>query len=379
MNKLKKVVCVFLSMTKRRKDNYYVFGSWWGNKFADNPKYLYLHMFSQGKNVMWVTKNEAVLNEMARAGYPVCMADSPEGIKACATAKYIIYCTGTADVNEYYIGGAVLVNLWHGIPLKKIMYDDNVNSTHKKLKSKIWDAITYLPYKKKYVVATSETVADIYEHAFRINRDHLPVWGQPRNDCFFDGSLTRKRYSYQNYEKLCVYMPTHRNEGKTSIDIDKIFDLDRLNEICKQNKTLFLIKKHYYHAQEITDLSEYPFIIDCTTEQLDTQELLYNADYLITDYSSCYIDYLLLNRPIIFYAYDFQHYLLDDREMYFEYEKVTPGSKAYDFTSFLVAFEKVISGQDEWKMARHDIVNLFYNEENQNLVSPNIAQKINNL
>lgn len=366
-------------MAKKRKKDFYVFGSWWGNKFADNPKYLYLYMLSQGKNVMWVTKNEAVRREMTCAGYPVCMADSPEGIKACSTAKYIIYCTSTADVNEYYIGGAVLINLWHGIPLKKIMYDDEINNTHKTVKAIIWDMVSYLPYKKRYIVATSDKVSEIYEHAFRVDQSHLLKWGQPRNDCFFDGNLKLKRYSSLNYEKLCVYMPTHRNEGKTSIDIASIFDLRKLNEICEQNKTLFLIKKHYYHNQEITDLSEYPFVIDCTTEQLDTQELLYNADCLITDYSSCYIDYLLLDRPIIFYAYDYQQYLQKDREMYFEFDAVTPGPKAYDFASFIDAIEKVISGQDKWMESRHEIINLFYDKANQNMVAPDIAKKMKNL
>lgn len=379
MGKINKIRNLYRSMHSKRDPNFFVFGSWWGNKFADNPKYLFLYMLSQGKTVMWVTKSETVLQDMKCQGYPVCMADSEEGIRACSTAKYIIYCTGTADVNENYIGGAVLINLWHGIPLKKIMYDDKINNSHRSLKSRGWDVVSYLPFKNRYIATTSDRVTEIYKHAFRMDRSHLLQWGQPRNDCFFDGSLNRREYSDIAYDKLIVYMPTHRNEGKTPIEIDKIFDLKKLNALCAKHNALFLIKKHYYHSSERADFTAFPYIIDCTSEQLDTQELLFNADCLITDYSSCYIDYLLLKRPILFYAYDYKDYLLNDREMYFNFEDVTPGPKSYEFAQFEIELEKTLSGQDEWGKRRTEITDLFYDRANQGRVSPSIVEKMRKL
>lgn len=51
------------------------------------------------------------------------------------------------------------------------------------------------------------------------------------------------------------------------------------------------------------------------------------CDLLITDYSSIYLDYLLLDRPIVFFAYDLEHYVERDRALYFTYESMTPGAR----------------------------------------------------
>ena len=67
--------------------------------------------------------------------------------------------------------------------------------------------------------------------------------------------------------------------------------------------------------------------------QLDIYPLLKHTDMMITDYSSIYFDYLLLDKPIIFYPYDFEQYTKDDRNLLFDYESMTPGPHCQDQTS----------------------------------------------
>ena len=88
-------------------------------------------------------------------------------------------------------------------------------------------------------------------------------------------------------------------------------------------------------------------------------ELLNLFDVLITDYSSIYIDYLLLDRPIIFIPYDKQEYL-NKRGMNFEYDKVTPGYKPENMEEFLQSLNKILLNKDEFKEDRkltNDIFN----------------------
>ena len=111
----------------------------------------------------------------------------------------------------------------------------------------------------------------------------------------------------------------------------------------------------------LENLEKYPHIIDITREDIDTQILTIESKALITDYSSIYIDYLLLDRPILFYCYDYKHYLEKDREMYFEYEDVTPGEKAENFDELFEQIKGVIeNGGDYGRKDRERVKNMFY-------------------
>ncbi len=65
-------------------------------------------------------------------------------------------------------------------------------------------------------------------------------------------------------------------------------------------------------------------VTDNNIEQ-DIYTVLNEFDCLITDYSSIYFDFLLTDKPIIFAPFDFKWYISNDRELYFDYKKVTPG------------------------------------------------------
>ena len=322
LSKSKDIANLIISTTRKRDSDLYVFGSWYGEKFADNPKYLYLYYLKNGKDAYWFTRNKNVYKELKKSNLPVLMAGTKEERYVSKRAKYFFYCCSLDDIDKYYAGGAVMINLWHGVPLKKIMYDDtyNYNTSNKTLYQKMSQWIFANTIKKNYVVATSKVFAEIYKHAFRVDESHILVNGQPRNDCFFDGSLIRKQYGDKQYKTQITYMPTMRNMGKDVIDLNKQMDLAAIDKLCREHEALFIIKKHFCHRTETTNLEGLENIIDLTTTTIDSQELLYNTDILITDYSSCYIDYMLLDRQIIFYAYDLDHYLAKDREMYFKYD-----------------------------------------------------------
>lgn len=381
--KIKKNILYFCdlykSILKKRDSSLYACGSWFGDKFADNSKYFYLYALKNGKKAVWITRNMEVYNQLKSANMPVALFGTKESKKICSKAKYVIVSTGKFDVEAQYIGGATIINLWHGIPLKKIAYDDHITSDAVSLHKRIWNKLSEIPTPNTYYFSTSEVISQIYKSCFRTNESHVIQIGQARNDAFFDGSLIEKKYSNIDYDKLVVYMPTHRNEGKTPVDVYSLFNLDVLNEYCKQNHILFLIKKHYYNRNDGAAVSGYSNIVDLTEESCDTQEILYNADILITDYSSCYIDYLLLDRPILFYAYDYAEYLKQDREMYFKYEDVTPGAKITTFNELLNELDEALNGNIQYKAELERVKNLFYAKSNQGLVCPHLMKEIGKL
>lgn len=79
-----------------------------------------------------ITKNESVCRKVRELGYEAYMFDSFKGILMQLRAKYVVVCNGISDVNHTFMGRAVFLNLWHGVPLKKVGYDDD--------KVKNWDS-----------------------------------------------------------------------------------------------------------------------------------------------------------------------------------------------------------------------------------------------
>ena len=167
----------------------------------------------------------------------------------------------------------------------------------------------------------------------------------------------------EKYNKIILYMPTHRKDGKETMLMNIILNLDAIDEICKKNNTLFIIKKHYYHKNEIEDLSKYKNIIDVTNVELDSQMLLYQSDILITDYSSCAFDFLLLNRPIIYYCYDIIDYITNDRDLFMPFEKSVAGIIAETKDKLEASIQDALNNSMFMKEKREDIMEIFYDSD----------------
>ncbi len=382
MNKIKKGLrlilkyfVMYLTMLMPRDKHLYVFGAWLGERFADNSKQLFLEAQKRkGIRAVWIAKEESVIEEVRRLGYEAYRWGSLKAVLLQLRAKYAVVSNGISDLQHTYLGRAVIIDLWHGVPLKKVCYDDKYEKDWDSKKQKIRDKIINVPLGRMYYVATSETFVPIYQSAFRRKKEQIICLGQPRCDIFFEKSQSEPYFQGKN---IILYCPTHRKEGKEQMDVEKLFDLPRLEEFLEKSGYYFIIKKHFYHRNEIQNLEKYPHIIDITNEDMDVQRLIMEAKALITDYSSIYIDYLLLDKPLLFYCYDYQRYLANDREMYFEYDTVTPGVKAENFDELFEELEKFAkTGADYEKGDRERVKNLFYCKKGQAAVGSALLDMI---
>lgn len=377
MRKILKYLRLFFSCLIPKSKRIFVFGSWLGKKNADNPWYFFLAANKRPEiRAVWITRDEGICKELSEQGYEVYMYNSFKGRWIQMRAGYVFMCTDHVDVDDSAIGRSTIINLWHGIPLKKILHDDTITFVPRP--NNALYRFSYLPYRKEFVLSSSETITKIYLSAFRTTRDKILQLGQPRNDVFYSDEVNPVKEKFNFDGKIILYMPTHRNEGATEIDCNKLFDLPKLNEFCKRNNCLFLIKKHFYHRNDTPSMLEgLDNIRDITSQSFDSQLLLKAADLLITDYSSCYIDYLLLNRPVLYFNYDMDNYLANDREMYFPYEEVTPGFKAANFEELLGCLKDVIElGKDDFAGERERVCDMMYAKEAQQPVSDILLDRI---
>ena len=114
-----------------KNKNIWIFGSWFGEKYIDNSKYFFEYINEKHLNVraVWLTRSKKVLKFIRNRGYEAYLTYS---IKGCwfsiRSGVAIIAQVLRTDLNHYALSnGTKIIQLWHGIPLKKIMYDSKRN------------------------------------------------------------------------------------------------------------------------------------------------------------------------------------------------------------------------------------------------------------
>ncbi len=189
--------------------------------------------------------------------------------------------------------GPIQVNLWHGMPIKKIgVY------RHKKL----------LYYYGDFAISTSPLYSDILSKAFGIHKKSILPFGLPRNDILLKNN--KKFFNKQNL-KLVLWLPTFRKTDsftkiKDSTKENFLMEwplnfLDKLNITAKKYKILIIIKTHPLDSLKISKkYSNVTFLnnINLVRMNLDLHELISVSDGLISDISSVIIDYILKKKPL---------------------------------------------------------------------------------
>lgn len=249
----------------------------------------------------------------------------------------------------------LIINLWHGVPLKKIaLLDPNLKKAARIYFKKIFsDNYTC-------VLTTSNQLVPLMAQSFAIPEALIRVWGQPRNDGIFqlndrEEILNRIYPDLPEYQKAVLYAPTFRDYGAVRLFPFDDFDLNKMENYLEEHKMLLFIRTHVAEQGSATPYLGRRIRFLGNEQAEDVTGILNIFDCLITDYSSIYIDYLLTGKPMIFLPYDRQQYL-DGRGMNFEYDDVTPGPKPETFAGFLEALSQ---DDDSWKSERERVNRLF--------------------
>ena len=364
----------FLSFLIPRNPKLWLFGSTFGNRFADNPKYFYLYcnQFHKdrkngGIRAVWITKQKEIVKLLRKNGYEVYYRYSLKGIWCCLRGKVYIFDNYSKDISFWLSGGAVKINLWHGIPLKKIQKDNCFDQVRN---SKKWSdrwryALRRMTDEKPshYILTTSKKLISIFSSAFGTKR--VLTSGYPRNDSLLSEKISNlktkqeiqdekrlfKIYQQEKFEKIIFYMPTFRDSEEKFFHI---ISFERLNRYLLENKYLLCVKLHPKSKLEkkFHELEKEKSPIIVLHSEDDPYIFLKKADMLITDYSSIFFDYLYLNRPLVFFDYDKEEYLTHSRKFYFDYNKITPGKKAETMEELFAAINQGFEYKQEWEEQR---------------------------
>jgi len=292
---------------------------------GNNLKALLVESSSQKDNTILLTDNENQREEFAKIGVETKKLHSLSGFWTLARAQKIVQDQGdfTHPLN-LLLSTQEKIQMWHGVPLKIL--------------NRLF-GITY-----DWMISTSDYVNASSLKSVIDAKNYIDL-GYPRNDLLLkDHSerdlvlCDRKLYDrakdafVDNKRKVIVYMPTHR-ESATSIGKAPSplmpLDFESLNTFCSENNFWMVVKLHPFVMQFQSDFSppEGYSNLSFHSAQGDIYPLLKYTDVLITDYSSIYFDFLLLDRPIVFFDYDYEEYSSNMGGFYYDYEKNAPGIK----------------------------------------------------
>jgi CDP-glycerol glycerophosphotransferase (TagB/SpsB family) len=323
--------------------------------FADNARCMWEYVINvPNLKTVWIVENSKMYDLMKKSDINVYLKNSLGGAIQMMRAKH--YVVTHSQLRNIKSKNQVMINVWHGMPLKG-MGSLNKSDTPKGVKT--------LSESVDYLISTSKIMKHIMASCFNIDSYKVIVTGQPRNDKLFnsDGKSCLSKIlgiNIDNYSKIILYTPTFRHgvptfkqdirnwiEGnvlKENFFHMNDYDEQKFFDFLQKNNYLFVVKLHPFEenlVDENTTLSDNCVLIKSSdfNIEIDLYNTLNAFDLLITDYSSIYFDYLLLDRPIVFTRTDFEKYE-DTRGFVFDdIEFWTPGEKATNFESLIKAIE----------------------------------------
>lgn len=341
----------WISFITPRKKNIWLFGSTFGRRFADNPRYLYIYVSNHYRNEIrpiWLSHTKSVVSFLQEQGYEAYYYHSLKGIWYGLRAKVYIFDNYSKDINFWTSGGAIKVNLWHGTGNKKAnhdnMFDFVRHPRNKKEKFITWLRRLSDEKPHHYTLATSEPLALITSSAFNTQLEHVIIDGYPRNDAMrlkeFPKLMNQQEENnYKNViewqkqgKKIIFYMPTFR-ESETKFF--QVMNLEIFNEFLQMNNFMFGIKLHPKSKlkQEFANIS-YSNIFNIEAD-IDPYTFLGCVDMLVADYSSVYSDFLLLDRPVVSFFYDYEEYSHNTREGYVSFDEYMPEVRVFDMVQLM--------------------------------------------
>jgi CDP-glycerol glycerophosphotransferase (TagB/SpsB family) len=368
------LIFVPLSIVIPKQHNLVLF---YGNRFADNIKYLYSYVHSnrdsQDVEYYFLTKKAQVFNELHKADLPVLRFPSLKAcIKILRTKVLVVDNMDWIYHGRFYLFfKSYKVQLWHGIGMKQIEKDFQ----SEKLWSKIFDFLTGRFPRYDLLVST----CDFYsQNRFRsaFNVDKIVEFGYPRTDIFLNPPdseiyigtdlkiINRVRKYKDDQYRIVLYAPTFRDSGGNAIE-EGLVDLEKLSKNAVKNREIWVIKFHPVEKincewEKITNLILY-------ARNKDIYPLLPIIDLLITDYSSIYMDFLLLGKPVVFFPYDYAKYIKEDRKLQFDYDWMTPGPKCYTQDDLEQNVRTTLAGEDpKYKKRREELIDLVFKHQDGN-------------
>ncbi len=302
------------------KKKCWIFGSDYGKTYREGSKYLLEYMLKNHPeyDCNFITLNHDVKRELDIKHIPCKMNFSLTGMWLLLRAEVVITTQAIADIQLVYKKkGRRYIFLSHGQPYKVAfravpnVYWNKLRSNNNKLIEVLirYFTLGYHYSESEFFTSTSEFLVEFNRLYYGKNSD-IRILGMPRNDALFQNDRMKQEKWIDGTEGKFVitYMPTHRKYGQGELSPSPFIEKEEYQNWMRENNVVLLVKQHPNMLPQLKNVKQTEVIRDITCDCLDPQVCLFHTDVLVTDFSSVWLDYLLLRRPVLFYIYDdFEH------------------------------------------------------------------------
>jgi CDP-glycerol glycerophosphotransferase (TagB/SpsB family) len=307
------IISFFISKDEKRiiltstRNEYFNYNSKYFFEYLikEHPEYEVKFVINDDK------KREELNNKYGKDKHYFIETKSLKGMFYALKAKYWFTSALETPVGGFFLKiNRIVTHLGHGAYFRSAVFLENNLPIHKK--------IYYHLIKNNftYHLITSKKIAEKATKMFGCKKDNILISGEPMNDKLFnpDKKLFKEKYGEDIFEyKNILYAPTWRQKGDL-----KLFPFDDLKwsnnwndfvSFLEENKINIFIRLHpSYEDQDLSFYTKKTKNIKILNTQVveDINEILGLFDLLITDYSSIFTGYLMLNKPVLFLPYDFK-------------------------------------------------------------------------
>ena len=287
-------------------------------------------------------------------GCRVLSVRSFAGIRAFWRARVVVHSHGVFG-SRATSRRKVFVNVWHGMPIKRLEAGSDVGR-----------------YQTSWTIATAQVHADHLAETWNLTPDQVVITGLPRNDVLVrEAGAPRpgRLRAFAGDGPLVAWLPTFRTNVATTagavvdgVDAGTVTQFagatpEVVDALMARLGLHAIIKPHPLAPRP--DRAEFPNLqvwadVDLADAGLTLYRLLAHADIVITDHSSVWIDYLLVQRPMVFAVSDFAEYA-ETRGFYFSsVPDLLPGPMVIDLAGLEAALAAAVAGDDGWEDRRRD-------------------------
>jgi CDP-glycerol glycerophosphotransferase (TagB/SpsB family) len=348
-----------LTLLVPRSDDEWVFGCAVG--IADGALALWNTAAADRPRAVWLVGSDREARDAAAHGIPTVPKNSPRGLWRTARARVVVITHGFGDVNRYAVSGAFVVQLWHGIPLKRIGLDSPetlrvpraLGPVAAPLRALLRSMYRGAAGRIRILPAASHLVRARLESAFDLPDARVPVTGEPRVDVLSQGTADERRAEARAAigracpradprSRFVLYAPTWRDGGADPA-VPSPTEWQLLTDVLTRHDATLLVRSHPLGAGEYVP----PFVTDRIQPLgsdlvADVTPLLPGLDALVTDYSSLAFDAALVPLPVVFLAPDVEEYARR-RGFYGRYRDVAGDDAAADWHAAATQLDTILA------------------------------------